>query len=116
MSVQRLRTEKRFSEIVIHNGTVYLAGQLAENLDGDIVAQTQETLASVDHFLAEAGTDKSKVLSVTVYVKDMDAHYAGMNQVYDAWVAEGCAPARACVEAKMYDPRVLVEMTVIAAL
>ncbi|SEK19456.1 Enamine deaminase RidA, house cleaning of reactive enamine intermediates, YjgF/YER057c/UK114 family [Atopomonas hussainii] len=116
MSVQRLRTEKRFSEIVIHNGTVYLAGQLAENLDGDIVAQSQETLASVDQFLAEAGTDKSKVLSVTIYVKDMDAHYAGMNQVYDAWVAEGCAPARACVAAAMYDPRVLVEMTVIAAL
>ncbi|WP_282340125.1 MULTISPECIES: RidA family protein [Pseudomonas] len=114
MSIQRLRTEKRFSEIVIHNGTVYLAGQLADDYAGDIRAQTRETLASIDRFLAEAGSDKSKILSVTIYLKDM-ADYAGLNLEWDAWVAEGATPARACVEAALYDPRVRVEMSVIAA-
>lgn len=114
MPIQRLRTEKRFSEIVIHNGTVYLAGQLADDYAGDIRAQTRETLASIDRFLAEAGSDKSKILSVTIYLKDM-ADYAGLNLEWDAWVAEGATPARACVEAALYDPRVRVEMSVIAA-
>ncbi len=116
MSVQRLHTESRYSEIVIHNGTVYLAGQLADDLSGDIVQQTRETLASTDRLLAEAGSDKSKLLSVTIYLKDMDRDYAGLNQVWDAWVAPGAAPARACVEAKMYKPEVLVEMMIVAAL
>lgn len=115
MSIQRLRTEKRYSEIVIHNGTVYLAGQLADDYAGDIREQTRQTLANIDRLLAEAGSDKSRILSVTIYLKDMAADYAGLNEVWDAWVAEGAAPARACVEAKLYDPRVLVEMTVVAA-
>ncbi|SFP36702.1 RidA family protein [Pseudomonas borbori] len=115
MPIQRLRTETRYSEINIHNGTVYLAGQLADDHGGDIVQQTRETLASIDALLAEAGSDKSRILSVTIYLKDMARDYAGLNQVWDAWVAEGHAPARACVEAKMYRPEVLVEMTVVAA-
>ena len=114
MSIQRLRIEKRYSEIVIHNGTVHLAGQLADDYDGDIREQTRQTLANIDRYLAEAGSDKTRILSVTIYLKDM-ADYAGLNVVYDAWVAEGAAPARACVEAKLYDPRVLVEMMVVAA-
>ncbi|NMY42460.1 RidA family protein [Pseudomonas sp. WS 5013] len=114
MSIQRLRIEKRYSEIVIHNGTVHLAGQLADDYDGDIREQTRQTLANIDRYLAEAGSDKTRILSVTIYLKDM-ADYAGLNEVYDAWVAEGAAPARACVEARLYDPRVLVEMMVVAA-
>ena len=114
MSIQRLRIEKRYSEIVIHNGTVHLAGQLADDYDGDIREQTRQTLANIDRYLAEAGSDKTRILSVTIYLKDM-ADYAAMNAVWDAWVAEGAAPARACVEAKLYDPRVLVEMMVVAA-
>ncbi|MDX1298124.1 RidA family protein [uncultured Pseudomonas sp.] len=116
MSVQRLLTETRHSEIVIHNGTVYLAGQLADDYSGDIVAQTRETLASTERMLAEAGSDKSKILSVTIFLRDMARDYAGFNQVWDAWVAPGTAPARACVEANMYKPEVLVEITVVAAL
>lgn len=116
MSIQRLHVEKRYSEVVIHNGTLYLAGQLADDYSGDIRQQTRETLANIDRMLAEAGSDKSKILSVTIYLKDMDAHYDGLNAEYDAWVAEGVAPARACVEAKMYKPEVLVEMMVVAAL
>ncbi len=114
MSIQRLRIEKRYSEIVIHNGTVHLAGQLADDYDGDIREQTRQTLANIDRYLAEAGSDKTRILSVTIYLKDM-ADYAGLNEVYDAWVAEGASPARACVEGKLYDPRVLVEMMVVAA-
>ncbi len=115
MSIQRLRTETRYSEINIHNGTVYLAGQLADDYSGDIVQQTRETLANIDAMLAEAGSDKSRILSVTIYLKDMARDYAGLNQVWDAWVAQGAAPARACLEAKMYKPEVLVEMMVVAA-
>ncbi|MEH6365389.1 MULTISPECIES: RidA family protein [Pseudomonas] len=116
MAVQRLRIESRYSEIVIHNGTVYLAGQLADDFSGDIVAQTEQTLANIDLMLAEASTDKSQILSVTIYLKDMERDYAGLNQVWDAWVRPGTAPARAAVEARMYKPDVLVEMTVVAAL
>ncbi|MFC5694397.1 RidA family protein [Pseudomonas sp. GCM10022186] len=116
MQIQRLRTETRYSEIVIHNGTVYLAGQLDEKHSAGVGQQTRETLAAIDAMLAEAGTDKSRILSVTIYLKDMDADYAAMNAVWDAWVPQGAAPARACVEAKLYSPDVLVEMTVIAAL
>ena len=114
MSVQRLRTETRYSEINIHNGTVYLAGQLADDYSGDIVQQTRETLANIDALLAEAGSDKSRILSVTIYLRDMARDYAGLNQVWDAWVAPGAAPGRACVEAAMYRPEVLVEMMVVA--
>ncbi len=116
MSVQRLHTESRYSEIVIYNGTVYLAGQLADDYSGDIVQQTRETLANTDRMLAEAGSDKSKILSVTIYLKDITRDYAGFNQVWDGWVAPGAAPARACVEATLYTPEVLVEITVVAAL
>ena len=115
MSIQRLRIEKRYSEIVIHNGTIHLAGQLADDYDGDIREQTRQTLANIDRYLAEAGSDKTRILSVTIYLKDM-ADYAGMNAEWDAWVVPGATPARATVEAKLYDPQVLVEMSVIAAL
>ncbi|OQR94132.1 hypothetical protein ACHHYP_01687 [Achlya hypogyna] len=113
--IRRVHVEGRFSEVVVHNQTVYLSGQLADDLSGDITAQTQETLSSIDQFLADAGTDKSRILSVTIYLKDM-ADYAGMNAVWDAWVVKGATPARATVQAALYDPNVLVEMSVIAAL
>lgn len=114
MSIQRLHVAKRYSEVVIHNGTVYLAGQLADEFAGDIREQTRQTLANIDKMLAEAGSDKSKILSLTIFLKDM-ADYDGLNAEYDAWVADGNAPARACVEARMYKPEVLVEMCVVAA-
>ncbi|MDM8348627.1 RidA family protein [Pseudomonas sp. sp1636] len=115
MSIQRLRTEARYSEINIHQGAVYLAGQLADDYSGDIVQQTRETLANIDAMLAEAGSDKTRLLSVTIYLKDMERDYAGLNQVWDAWVSKGTAPGRICVEARMYKPEVLVEMMVVAA-
>ncbi|CAK4077617.1 unnamed protein product [Aphanomyces euteiches] len=114
MDIKRFHAQARYSEAVVHNQTVYLSGQLADDLNGDIEAQTRETLASIDEFLADAGTDKSRLLSATIYLKDM-ADYAKMNAIWDAWVVPGAAPARATVQAHLYDPNVLVEISVIAA-
>lgn len=115
MPIQRQHTSKRLSEIVSHNGTVYLAGQVADDMTGDIQKQTRETLASVERLLEQAGSHKTKILSVTIYLSKIDEHFAGMNEVWDKWLPEGVAPARATVEARLCEPEILVEMTVIAA-
>ena len=114
MTVQRLHVEKRFSEIAISGNLVHLAGQLAADTSLDIKGQTQQTLDIIDRFLADAGTDKRHILSVMIFLKDIENDYAGMNEVWDAWVLQGHAPARTCVESKLYAPEVLVEMTVTA--
>ena len=114
MAVQRLHIQKRYSEIAISGNLVHLAGQLAEDTQQDIVGQTQQTLALIDRLLADAGTDKSHIMSVMIFLKDIEHDYAAMNQVWDAWVADIQALPRTCVEAKLYHPDVLVEMTVVA--
>ena len=114
MAVQRLHVEKRFSEIAISGNLVHLAGQLASDFSLDINGQTQQTLDIIDRFLADAGTDKSHIMSVIIFVKDIEQDYAGMNEVWDAWCSDIQALPRTCVEAKMYRPDVLVEMTVVA--
>ncbi|MNE44000.1 Enamine/imine deaminase [compost metagenome] len=116
MPIQRLHTEKRMSQIVIHNGTVYLAGQVGDDMSAGVEQQTRETLAHIERLLEDAGTDTSHILSVTIYLKDIDAHFAGMNSVWDQWLPQGVAPARATVEAKLCEPEILVEMSVVAAL
>lgn len=115
MPIRRLHTETRYSEAVIHAGAVYLSGQLADDLEGDIRQQTRETLASIERLLAEVGSDKSRLLSATIHLRDM-ADYAGMNEVWDAWLPPGTAPARTAVQALMYRPDVRVEITVVAAM
>ena len=92
---------------------VHLAGQLADDCTVGITGQTEQTLANIDRFLKDAGSDKSKILSCTIYLKDM-ADYQAMNAVWDSWVVEGKPPARTCVQAALYAPEVLVEMTVVA--
>lgn len=114
MTVQRLHVEKRFSEIAIAGNLVHLAGQLASDTNLDIRGQTQQTLDIIDRFLADAGTDKRHILSVMIFLKDIERDYAAMNAVWDAWCADMQALPRTCVEAKMYHPDVLVEMTVTA--
>lgn len=114
MAVQRLHVSKRFSEVAISGNLVHLAGQLATDFDLDIKGQTQQTFDIIDQFLADAGTDKSNILSVTIYLKNIEQDYAAFNEVWDAWVADIEALPRTCVEAKLYDPRVLVELTVVA--
>ena len=115
MPIKRLHTEARYSEVVINRNTVYLSGQLADDFSGDIGQQTGEALASVDRLLAEAGTDKSQVLSALIHLREL-ADYAGMNEVWDRWLVPGCAPARTTVQALMYAPEVRVEITIVAAL
>lgn len=114
MSIQRLHVEKRYCEVAISGNLVHLAGQLANDTSLDIKAQTQETLDNIDRLLADAGTDKTHILSVIIFLKDIEQDYAAMNEIWDAWVAEGHAPARTCVESKLYAAEVLVEMTVTA--
>ena len=114
MTLKRLHVGKTLSEAAIHNGTVYLAGQIAEDLTQGIAGQTREVLGHIDRLLAEAGSDKSRILMCQIFIKDMQ-YFAGMNAVWDAWVAAGNAPPRATVEARLANPDVLVEMVVTAA-
>ncbi|PLZ00215.1 RidA family protein [Burkholderia sp. WAC0059] len=114
MAVIRHHVGKRLSEIAVHNGLVYLAGQIAEDTKQDITGQTREVLGHVDRLLAEANSDKSHLLSVQIFISDM-ANFAGMNAVWDTWVAPGSAPPRATVEATLADPACLVEVVVVAA-
>ncbi|MGV8916762.1 MAG: RidA family protein [Pseudomonas sp.] len=116
MAILRQLTNDRMSQLVVHNGTVYLAGQVGDDMTAGIEQQTRETLASIERLLDLAGTDKTRILSVTIYLKDIDAHFAGMNSVWDQWLPKGVAPARATVEAKLCEPEILVELSVVAAL
>ncbi len=112
--IERKHSNQRMSRIVIHNRTVYLCGQVATDRNADIATQTSETLAKIEQLLEESGSGKNHILATTIYLKDM-ADFAGMNEVWDAWIEQGHAPARACVEAAMASPELLVEMSVIAA-
>jgi enamine deaminase RidA (YjgF/YER057c/UK114 family) len=103
------------SQAVIHGETVYLAGQVALDAPGAAVAeQTKNVLDRIDKLLAEAGTDKSKLLSATIWLADMDT-FNEMNAVWDAWVSPGNTPCRACVNAQLAAPQYNVEIAVIAA-
>ncbi len=113
--IERQQTKQRMSRVVKHNGTIYLCGQVCADANQGITEQTQTMLDKVDQLLLEAGSDRKNILSATIYVKDMAEHFAPMNAVWDAWVPEGYAPARACVEASMAREVLLVEISVIAA-
>lgn len=115
-AIERIGSSQRMSKIVIHNNTVYLCGQVGDSDNGPISVerQTENMLAKVDSLLAEAGSDRNSILSATIYVRDMK-DFAEMNKVWDSWIPEGHAPARACVEARMARPDLLVEISVIAA-
>jgi enamine deaminase RidA (YjgF/YER057c/UK114 family) len=115
MSIQRLHVGGRMSQAVIRGDTVYLAGQVAQDAAGGSVAeQTKNILAEIDDLLAQAGTDKSKLLSAQIWLADI-ATFDEMNAVWDAWVAPGNPPVRACVEAKLARPQFTVEIMVTAA-
>ena len=114
MTIERQETRQRMSRIVKHNGTIYLCGQVARDASAGIREQTVTMLEKVDALLEQAGSDRRHMLSATIYIKDM-ALFAEMNEVWDAWVPEGHAPARACVQASMARPELLVEISVVAA-
>ncbi|MCD9462611.1 RidA family protein [Photobacterium phosphoreum] len=112
--IERQETKARMSRVVKHNGTIYLCGQVCADATKDITEQTQTMLDKVETLLEQAGSDKQHMLSATIYIKDMSL-FAEMNAVWDNWVPEGYAPARACVEASMARDVLLVEISVIAA-
>ena len=112
--IQRLHPGPRMSQAVIHNDTVYLAGQVAADPSADVAGQTRQILGAIDALLAEAGSDKTRILSATIYLSDI-ATFPQMNSVWDAWVPAGNTPARATVEARLAAPPFKVEIQVIAA-
>ncbi|MEX0340116.1 MAG: RidA family protein [Arenibacterium sp.] len=113
MSITRKHTGQRMSQIVQHGGTIYLAGQVG-TLDASVAQQTQDCLDKIDALLAEVGSDKTKLLQAVIWLADM-SDFEEMNAVWDAWVPEGHAPARACGEAKLARPGFTVEIIVTAA-
>ena len=115
MAIERKEVGARMSQVVVHGGTVYLAGVVAQAAKGrSVTEQTKEIVATIDKHLASVGSDKSKLLSATIYIADM-AKFAEMNAVWDAWVSPGNTPARATVEAKLAAPDYNVEIMVVAA-
>ncbi len=116
MSVRRIESNPRMSKVVVHGNTVYLAGLIADKTLGQGVAeQTREILSLIDGFLAKAGTDKSKLLTATIWLSDIRT-VDEMNKIWDQWVVSGNTPARACIEALLQGPEKKIEIQVTAAL
>jgi enamine deaminase RidA (YjgF/YER057c/UK114 family) len=115
MMVQRFDVGARLSEMAVHNGTAYLAGQVPTDPTQDIAGQTRQVLQQIDALLERAGTSKSKVLMAQIFLADL-ADFPGMNSVWDSWVPQGQAPARATVQAKLAKPEWKVEIVVTAAI
>lgn len=116
MSIERKHTGTRMSQVVVHGDTVYLAGQVAVDAAGKPAAdQMRNILDRIEGLLAEAGTDKTKLLSATIWLADI-RDFDAINQIWDAWVPEGHAPARACVEAKLAFTKYTVEVGIVAAI
>jgi len=114
VTIQRHHVGKRLANMVVHAGTIYLAGQVADDLSADITTQAKQVLAQIDRLLAEVGSDKTKLLSATIYLPDM-SDFAAMNAVWEAWVPVGQTPARATVQAKLAAQGYKIEIQAIAA-
>ncbi len=114
MNITRLHIGDTLSEVAIHNGTVYLAGQIAEDTAQNIQGQTREVLGHIDRLLAEAGSDKTSILSCQIFIADVN-DFDGMNAAWNEWVPEGHTPPRATVAIRFPDPKRLIEIIVVAA-
>ena len=113
-AIVRIDQNARRSRASVYGDLVFLAGQVADDKSGDITRQTREALAKIDDMLSRAGTDKSRLLSVQIWLRTMD-DFAAMNAVYDAWVVAGDAPTRCCGKVELADPAYRVEIVGIAA-
>ena len=114
MTIQRFDVGTRLSEMAVHRGVCYLAGQVAGDATQDIRGQTRQVLASIEALLARAGSDKSRILMCQIFLADL-SDFAGMNEVWEAWLPTGQAPPRATVLAQLAKPQWKVEMVVTAA-
>lgn len=112
--IQRFDVGPRMSEMAVHNGTAYLAGQIADDGTTDIAGQTRQVLAAIDALLARAGSDKTKILRAQIYLADL-ADFTAMNEVWEGWVVEGHTPTRATVQAALARPEWKIEIVVTAA-
>ena len=113
--IQRFDTGPRMSEMTVHNGVAYLAGQVAEDASADIVGQTEQVLAAIDALLAQANTDKRNILRAEIFLANM-ADFAGMNEAWGRWVPQDATPARATVQAQLANPGWKVEIVITAAI
>ncbi len=114
MTLQRFDVGPRYSEMALHNGTLYLSGQVPDDATQDIQGQTQQVLDMIDRLLVRAGTDRRHLLMVQIYLADL-ADYDGMNAVWDLWVPDGQAPPRATVQARLARPEWRIEVVATAA-
>jgi enamine deaminase RidA (YjgF/YER057c/UK114 family) len=114
-NIVRIETNPRRGRAVVYNGMVFVGGQAADDRSQDIRGQTKQTLAKIEKVLADAGSDKSRLLSAQIWIKDISRDFAGMNEVWDAWIPPDAAPARATAQCEMGLPNVLVEIIVTAA-
>ncbi|MBM6581188.1 RidA family protein [Microvirga sp. BT689] len=112
--IERLETKTRMSQVVVHRDTVYLAGQVPDDPAAGINEQTRQVLKKIERLLTLGGSDKTKLLSATVWLTDM-RYFAEFNEVWDAWIPEGDAPARACVNALLAQPGFKIEIGIVAA-
>jgi len=115
LTIQRFENGSRFCRVLSHNGTVYLAGMTADDTSGDVIQQTRDTLAKLDHYLAMAGSNKSQLLTAQIWLRDI-ADFDRMNEVWDAWIDRAAMPVRATVEARLAGDAYRVEIMVTAAL
>jgi enamine deaminase RidA (YjgF/YER057c/UK114 family) len=115
MSIKRLHVGPRLSQVAIHGNVLYTAGIVADDPSADAAGQTRQILERIDKYLAEGGSDKTKLLSATIWLAAIE-DYAAMNGVWDVWVDKANTPPRACVEAKLAAPQFKVEIRVIAAI
>lgn len=113
--IKRIDQNARRSRALVHNGLVYLSGQVPDDRSGDVADQARQVLAKIDDLLAQAGTGKARLLSAQIWLKSME-DFAAFNQVWDAWVVPGETPTRCCGKVEMNDPKCLVEIAAVAAL
>ena len=112
--IQRLETGPRMNQAVIHGGTIYLAGQVSSEPAADVKGQTEAILVQIDALLSKCGSDKTRLLSTTVYLSDIST-FSQMNEAWESWASKGALPARTTVQAKLARPEYLLEITVIAS-
>jgi enamine deaminase RidA (YjgF/YER057c/UK114 family) len=115
LTIQRFENGSRFCRVLSHGDTVYLAGMTADDTSGDVVQQTRDTLAKIEHYLGMAGSDKSKLLTAVIWLRDI-ADFDRMNGVWDGWIDRSAMPVRATVEARLAGDNYRVEIMVTAAL